>query len=89
MIHHTSMRKENVRETQIGNNRWLVESQSMGANSEESPDESKHPQTTVFEGLNDLTKVEIEFIRSRCIARESSLDEGLFFIRKPSGLWRD
>lgn len=89
MNHHLLMRKEDVRKTQIGNNRWLVESQSMGAHGKESPDESKHPQTTVFERLDYFSKVEVEFIRSRCIARKSSLDEGLFFIGQPSGLWRN
>lgn len=74
------MKKEDVREPQIGNNRWLVESQSMGAHGKESPYESKHPQTTILEGLGNLSKVEVKFIRSRCIARESSLDEGFFFI---------
>lgn len=83
------MRKEDVRKAQIGNNRWLVESQSMGTHGKESPYESKHPQATVFEGLDNFSKVEVEFIRSRCIARESSLDEGFFFIGQPSGLWRN
>ena len=89
MSHHPSRRKENIREAQVGNNRWLVESQPVGAYGKESPDESKHPQTTVFEGLNNLSKVEIELIRSRCIAWKSSLDEGFFFIGQPSGLWRN
>lgn len=89
MSQQPSIRKENVRKTQIGNNRWLVESQSMGAHGKESPYESKHPQTTVLERLGNLSKVEVEFIRSRCIAWESGLDEGFFFIGQPFGLWRN
>jgi hypothetical protein len=55
----------------------LVECHAMCSNSKGCPDSCKQPQAEIFQGVDDLTEVEVLLVRAGRVRWESGLDEFL------------
>jgi hypothetical protein len=75
-----------LREAQVGNDGWLIESQASGSYCETGPNKSEKPQPLIFESVVYFSNVEIQLMRSRRICGKSSFDEGFLLVAEPSGL---
>jgi hypothetical protein len=61
----------------------LVERESCSADCEGRPAEREEPHLEIFQGSDDLAKVEVALGFSRSVLRKAGLDECFLFFREP------
>ena len=72
-----------LRIAKIGNNSGLVESDTIGPDSEGGPNEREQPESEIFQRRDDLTKFEILLAGAWSIRWQSSLEEFLLSLGQP------
>ena len=72
-----------IRESQVGDNRWLVEVETSSAHGIERPAQEEQPEFIVLEGSKELVPVKVFFLGPWRVDWKPGLDERFLFLGHP------